>query len=278
MDQHKIGYFKKKHFNEFQQKAVEVSKDFQEDAIHQFRVEYKRLRAYIRLASISVKFDKGVKMNKGVKYWYNVLGHLRNLQLQQHRVVAAFEMDQERPQGYIKALEREISIVKLTFSVKSFGSAVEMNKNKLNRFILVKIKKWHCLKFIFVKLLLVYEVLLNGELDDNDFHTIRKSLKDIFNFLSMEKLSLSEFSSSSIFNSNDDQYLKCLIEKLGKFQDVCTAIILLSAIWFNPMDLNEQNMLLQLKEKWVQEKEQLRGDLVRNLIGGRLINRPHSNP
>ena len=268
MDQHNIRCFKKKYFKNLQLYAVAVSNGYQEETIHQFRVAYKKYRTFIRLVSVSSNSEKGVKISKRLKYWYNLLGYLRDLQLQQRLIMDAFETEQERPQAYVYALEKEISTVKLTFSVKSFQAAVTTNQNKAKPFITEKISKCHCLKFVCEKLLLVHEVLLKSELSDTDFHRIRKNLKDIFYFLSMGKMRLADFLSSSIFNSNDDQYLKFLLEQLGEFQDLCTAIILLKTICFNPANLKQQHTLTQLQEKWALEKEQLRGRLVSSLIGG----------
>ena len=114
---------------------------------------------------------------------------------------------------------------------------------------------------------MVYEVLLKGDLDDYDFHAVRKYLKDIFYCLAIEKMSLSDIVPSTIFNSTNDSFLKLLLDELGKFQDLSTAIILLKSASLDSFNLEEQNMLIQLNQQWVQEKEQLRNNLNSILTG-----------
>ena len=104
---------------------------------------------------------------------------------------------------------------------------------------------------------MVYQILLKGYMDDLDFHAVRKYLKDIFYYLADDKLSLSDIEPSTIFNSIDDSFLKSLLEELGKFQDLCTAIVLLKSTSLDAFTLEEQNILVQLNKQWVQEKEQL---------------------
>jgi hypothetical protein len=72
---------------------------------------------------------------------------------------------------------------------------------------------------------------------------------------------------STIFNSTNDSFLKLLLEELGKFQDLSTAIVLLKSASLDSFNLEEQNMLIQVTQQWVKEKEQLRNKLNRILTG-----------
>ena len=267
MNQNKICHLKKRHFKKLSQNASMVSQNLQEEAIHQFRVEYKKIRTFLRLSSINLSADKVVKMSKKLKRWYNVLGHLRDLQLLHHRVIAAFELQQVKPQGYINLIENDFFKFKYGLPIKSIHTAVKTNQKKINKFFLKKISKSNYLKFVTQKLLMVYEVLLKGDLDDYDFHAVRKYLKDIFYCLAIEKMSLSDIVPSTIFNSTNDSFLKLLLDELGKFQDLSTAIILLKSASLDSFNLEEQNMLIQLNQQWAQEKEQLRNNLNSILTG-----------
>jgi len=267
MNQNKICNIKKKHFKRLEQHASMILENFQEDAIHQFRVEYKKCRTFIRLGSVALGFDKGVRMSKEIKSWYNVLGHLRDLQLLRQRVIAAFELQQVKPQDYIHFIENELFKLKYGLSIQSLKAAVKKNQKNINKVFPKKISKRECLQFVFQNLLKVYEVLLKGELADYDIHMVRKHLKDISFYLSIQKQRLSDIAPSIIFNSNNDAYLKALLEELGKFQDLCTAVILLKSTSLDSFNLDEQNMLIQLNRQWVQEKEQFSKILNRILKG-----------
>jgi CHAD domain-containing protein len=261
MNQNKICHIKKRHFKNVDQYASMVSLNLQEDAIHQFRVEYKKFRTFLRLGSINLSVDKKVKMSKKLKGWYKVLGHLRDLQLLHHRVTTAVELQQVKPQGYINLIENDFFKFKYGLSIKSFHTAVKVNQKKINKVFPKKISKSNCLQFVTQKLLMVYDILLRGELNDYDFHSVRKYLKDIFYYLAIEKLNLSDMIPSTSFNSTDDSFLKSLLDELGKFQDLCTAIILLKSASLASFNLEEQNILIQLNQQWEKEKEQLRKNL-----------------
>jgi CHAD domain-containing protein len=267
MNQNEICHIKKRHFKKLAQNASMVSQNLQAEAIHQFRVEYKKFRTFLRLDSINLSVDKVVKMSKNLKTWYHVLGHLRDLQLLHHRVIAAVELQPVKPQGYINLIENDLFKFKYGLPIKSLYTAVKTNQKKINKFFQKKISKSNCLQFVTQNLLMVYEILLKGDLADCDFHSVRKYLKDISYYLAIEKLSLSDIVPSSIFNSTDDSYLKYLIEELGKFQDLCSSIILLKSASLESFNLEEQNMLIQVNQQWVQEKELLSKKLKSILIG-----------
>ena len=266
MNQNEICYIKKRHFKKLEQYASMVSLNLQEDAIHQFRVEYKKFRTFLRLGSINLSVDKRVKMSKKLKSWYKVLGHLRDLQLLHHRVIAAVELQQVKPQGYINSIENDFFKFKYGLSIKSLQIAVKVNQKKINKIFPKKISKSNCLQFVTQNLLMVYDILLKGDLDDYDFHAVRKYLKDIFYYLAIEKLNLSDIVPSTIFNSTEDSFLKFLLDELGEFQDLCTAIFLIKSASLASFNLEEQNILIQLKQQWIQEKEQLSKNLNRILI------------
>jgi CHAD domain-containing protein len=267
MNQNEICHIKKRHFKKLELYASMVSLNLQEDAIHQFRVEYKKIRTLLRLGSINLSIDKVLKMSKILKNWYNVLGHLRDLQLLHHRVIDAFELQQVKPQGYIHLIENDFFKFKYGLSIKSLHAAIKVNQKKINKGFPKKISKSNCLKFVTRNLLMVYQILLKVDLDDYDFHSVRKYLKDIFYYLAIEKRSLSDIVPSTIFNSTGDSFLKYLLEELGKFQDLCTAIVLLQSGSLDSFNLEEQNILVRVNQQWVQEKEQLSKNLNRILKG-----------
>ena len=261
MNQNNINCIKKKHFKKLKQYALLLSKDFDLEAIHRFRVEYKKFRAFVRLGSLSLDIPNKVKMSKKLKNWFNDLGHLRDIQLQQQRIISVVEMAPANLHGYSDLLNSEIIKLKNHLSEKHFEAAIKKNKKKINKGFPEKISKSNCLKFVTRNVLMVYQILLKGDLDDYDFHAVRKCLKDIFYFLAIEKAILSAIVPTTIFNSPDDSFLKYLLEDLGKFQDLCTAIILLKSTSLDSFNLEEQNILVQVNQQWVHEKEQLSKNL-----------------
>jgi CHAD domain-containing protein len=71
--------------------------------IHAFRVDVKKLRAFLRLAPGKVK----VKLPKRLHQFYRLVGLIRNLQLQELRIRDAFPLKSALPQSYLNLLAIE---------------------------------------------------------------------------------------------------------------------------------------------------------------------------
>ena len=56
-------------------------KDFELEEIHDFRLQIKKLRAFVRLVNTEVGKEKSIKINKEIKTFYHTTGRIRNVQL-----------------------------------------------------------------------------------------------------------------------------------------------------------------------------------------------------
>jgi hypothetical protein len=73
---------------------------FDAEDIHAFRVEVKKLQAFLHLAPKGVK----VKLPTRLGQFYRLVGQIRNLQLQQQRIRDAFLHKDGLPQSYLTLL------------------------------------------------------------------------------------------------------------------------------------------------------------------------------
>ena len=86
MNQEQIKHIINNHYRKLKKHIKKVSEDFDVEAIHQFRVEYKKLWAFLRMISQQQETAGEINVSKKLKKGYNISGSIRDLQLQQQRI------------------------------------------------------------------------------------------------------------------------------------------------------------------------------------------------
>ena len=86
MNQEQIKHITNNHYRKLKKQTKTVAEEFDMEAIHQFRVEYKKLRAFLRIISLQHETAGEIKFPKKLKRGYNIIGSVRDLQLQQQRI------------------------------------------------------------------------------------------------------------------------------------------------------------------------------------------------
>ena len=90
----------KNYYRKLKKELGKVPRSFDTETIHQFRVEYKKLRAFLRMLSVQPVKEKKLKISKKIKTYYRLCGLLRDLQLQQKRIASTAV----KPAGYLRLL------------------------------------------------------------------------------------------------------------------------------------------------------------------------------
>ena len=99
MNQEQIKHITNNHYTKLKKHIKKVSEDFDVEAIHQFRVEYKKLWAFLRMISQQQETAGEINVSKKLKKGYNISGSIRDLQLQQQRIMAATKQELKKPQA-----------------------------------------------------------------------------------------------------------------------------------------------------------------------------------
>ena len=108
MNQEQIKHITNNHYRKLNKYIKKISEHFNEEAIHQFRVEYKKLRAFFRMISQQHDTAGEIKISKKLKKGYNISGSIRDLQLQQQRIISATKQELKKPKAYLTLLQKEI--------------------------------------------------------------------------------------------------------------------------------------------------------------------------
>jgi CHAD domain-containing protein len=154
--------------------------DFKLEEIHGFRLEVKKLRAFIRLLNTKIPEEKKIKIGGKIKSFYNTVGNIRNLQLHQKRVIyICDEMLLEKAVLYLQFLHNEENKQKK----KAAGIADKISYNKFRKKIIDLVPDKLLAKsvqaFVIQKQHTLLELLFLQNYSDEALHEIRKVLKDL---------------------------------------------------------------------------------------------------
>lgn len=265
MNHKQIKHITNNHYRKLKKQIKIVAEDFDVEAIHQFRVEYKKLRAFLRMISQQHEMAGEIKISKKLKKGYNISGSIRDLQLQQQRIMAATKQELKKPQAYISLLQKEIEKLQPELSEIFLEKPVTASKNKTDASIPDEFPLNSFRNFVQKKWEAIYAIIASRHFSDDNIHAIRKSLKDLFYNLKIYEGEEHELLSLSIWKGKDEQYFNEILDELGSFQDKCTAIALLKSYWLNKLNTYNRELLERIKKEWVKDKVNMKRLLVKEL-------------
>lgn len=215
-----------------------------ENLLHDFRVEYKKTRALIRLST-------KLKIPAALKDLYSAAGKVRELQLIRHTLLQL--TTEEKIPRYISLLNQ-----KYTTATEQLKKEAGLNHHnsikKLQHQLPVKLSKKKAAGFVNKQLhhlTLLIQVKKNKEAH---LHEARKLVKDLlytFNILRQ-----SGFKKSIPFTRQFIEQWYVLSDELGKFQDLCNFLLYLKQVSFIQSSPEENNLLKQIKADYLQIKNQ----------------------
>jgi len=235
-----------------------VIRDFDLDDIHDFRVEIKKLKAFIRLMNMATP-DEQHKLPGSLKSFYNVIGNLRSLKLHHQRIISLCEeLVVGKPENYLKELSKQKKYWRKTalqiaedISLKDFENKLVHNTSEnidakvINNFIVkYKNKLEHLISLRFYL--------------DQTLHDIRKTLKDImYNWSYVQ-------AGAGILLPGEWRELKSIesaASKLGDFYDLCVSIQLLHLYFPAQTDQEETAALGKLEAHLQLHKTELKTEI-----------------
>lgn len=264
MNKKQVEYITTRHYRQLKKHLKKVAGDFEAEAIHQFRVSYKKLRAFLRLISHEHKTGEPIKISKKLKRAYNISGVIRNLQLQQQRILEATKRQLKKPTAYIHLLQKEIDKLKPVLLDIIAADPVDKSKKKTIAAVPDKFQlSWN--EFIREKWAAINTIITSRYIRDDNLHTVRKSLKDLYyNLKNVEGVNQYKLS-QRIWKGKDELYFDQLLDELGNYQDKCTAISLIKPYWLNNLKIYNRNLLQRLKKLWIKDKRIQKKLLVKQL-------------
>ncbi|MDQ6889024.1 MAG: CHAD domain-containing protein [Bacteroidota bacterium] len=264
IDQKKVKRASNAHYKNLKALFNKIGDNPEGETLHQFRVEYKKLRAFLRMLS---KNEAGlkIKVSKKLKKVYTISGSIRDLQLQQERIAEASKTPIKKPRAYLTLLKKEIEKLQAELSEMIREKPVNESKKKTDSHLPDEFTLTSFKNFIQEKRSGIEAIVLSGYFSDDRIHSIRKKLKDLVYNMKEYKDAAADMVSAGIWAQKDETYFKQLLEELGSFQDKCTAIDLLKSHGLSGLNSNNQQQLLQIKNRWMREKNMMKKSLMAKL-------------
>ena len=256
----------KKHYRALHKLITIVNKDFETEAIHQLRVEYKKLRAFLRMISEEKEKQEKIKIPRKVKKAYAVAGSIRDLQLQHKNMLAITGEHAKKIKPYLKLLDHQVRILQPQFRDIPLNKTIDKCTKETEELILEKINTIVAGRFINNNCIAITAIITSGNFSDVNMHTIRKHLKDIF--YTMQKLENAgkgiKFHIIEILHP-EKNYLDTLLEEFGNFQDKITSISLLGEHWLRSLGKANREILRRIKDTFIADHNAIKKALIERL-------------
>lgn len=250
------------HYKKLDNYSRKMALNFDKEVIHNFRVEYKKLRAFTRLVNDRVHKDE-IKIPKKLKKVYSIAGELRDLQLQQLRVRESAQTKADTLHGYYYLLSQEITGIKkkllMSLKVARFNKMRKKTGAGIGQgFMMQKFPL-----YLQGKCREAREIIFAAPLSEGKIHSVRKLLKDLFYNLEIYRQE-SQFPPGT-WKEKVEEYFSTLLDEMGNFQDKCAAIVLIEKhLLQHQYDLDREAMT-KIQQEWVEEKISLQELLLRRL-------------
>ena len=259
MNEKEISKIVEERFKKINKSTHKILDDFNEDDIHDFRVEVKKLRAFLRL--LDIKKDGKTLIPKLLKTFYGYVGIARDIQLHKHSLFKYITgQNIDAPEAYINILDDEENYWK----EKAEALMKDNNFHDVKEEILIelphKLNKSIIKKFTKKKLDKLKQQLKTPD-DATALHTSRKILKDIlYNYKYIQQI---PDLPKSIAKENA---LKSLTKLLGDYMDRYVHIEFFRPEYLDKIkDENEHCMLLKIKEIFTRKEESIKQQLLPRL-------------
>ena len=255
------------YFKQLNKHAGKVKKGFTEKAIHDFRVDVKKLRAFLRMLRLRAKKPEQLKYSRPFKKMYSLTGEIRDRQLCLDRIK---ETDKTYKGSKLHDLKKEVKELAAKkddfFTKKEFE---EMEENIIAH-LPVFIGSAGIKNFVQQKKNTINAIVLKRDFKDKELHSIRKSIKDIICITAISASDLRVRLPVSFWNDEKSTKAEDLSNTLGSFNDASTALFFLEPSEIKKTQPEEKKQLLSIRRQWLAEKRKLKKDILRQLSGIKL--------
>lgn len=225
--------------------------DFEEEAVHDFRAEIKKLRAFLRLLNTGLNKDQ-LNISKKIKEYYWYAGNIRNFQIHKKSIS---QIEGDKPAVYLESIKKQVE--SLQGALRSLDSPSNFDKpGKMIRNWVANPGKPSVKKFVHQKADEFKELLVLIE-QDEILHAIRKLLKDLlYNWKYIKP-----YGSLLPVAIATKKQIKELTEILGEFCDRHVGIHLLDTYQLTSSHPADKDILREIISKWEAEKNKLRSKI-----------------
>jgi len=255
---HIIHYYFKKLINYSDQ----MKKGFSKEAIHLFRVNVKKLRAFLRMIRTATEEPHQLKFPRRFKKMYSMTGKIRDRQLCLERIQDNKKVGDSRRGSKIHSLEKEIK--ELTGKRSDFLTKKEFEEIEQGIIDLLP-RDWNdavIKSFFQQKLKIINGVFVKGDYKDAELHNVRKNIKDIIYIMRIYRDDLKTPLPFDFWNEAELKKAESFSHKLGLFNDACIALSFLALAQIKKAETAEWEHLQGMRRQWLAEKRKLKKEVL----------------
>jgi hypothetical protein len=227
------------------------------ESIKTFRIEVKKLRAFLRLISLEAKDPDELKLPSELKKMHQRGGVLRDQQLQQQRLRDAIR-EKNLPHLAKTLLHPQIKETKKTKEKLLSLDEFVRSEKKIRKHLPEKYDTRTIMRFFREKEDVILEIIRKGTYKDKELHDIRKKIKDILYILKLYSEDLRRPLGFRFWTSKELKQVKALEELLGKHNDAHNAMTFLGTKEVNKHEGDEKKLLLAVRREVLSDKRKLR--------------------
>ncbi|QEC40818.1 CHAD domain-containing protein [Pseudobacter ginsenosidimutans] len=219
---------------------------FDMELIHDLRVAYKKLRAFVRLMQ---EEERSLQIPDELKLLYRSCGTVRDLQL----VIKKLKDHSGIIPQFIKGLHHELFTAKELLVLHIEDIAVRKAVKEIEEGLPAELTEEMVRHFIERKVATINILLLALEHED-ELHAIRKALKDL---VYVKKILESDLHFNYPFSEwKNDAKLEGLTTQLGELNDAHIALSFFDTKRIEEAPAEEKTAVQQIRQQWEEEKKQ----------------------
>jgi CHAD domain-containing protein len=226
-----------------------IQKDFEKDAIHAFRVQVKKLRAFLRLLDLTIPGR--------IKKVYTAAGQIRDIQLQVKQIREASE-NTSVPAEYLAVLEEQLQKRMVFFESVAKKNHFAGSQKKLIEKLPSRLPFENIGQFLHQEIAAMLALIKDGLKEDNDFHRMRKKIKGIVYINEIYQEALQARCGPEILDAPAVKKTLALAKELGQFIDKWVALSLLKTGSLDKIGTAERKKLDSIQRRWAAQKQALR--------------------
>jgi hypothetical protein len=254
------------YFQRLKQHFRVVKKNTTAETIKPFRIEIKKLRAFLRLLDHEINDHDKIKLPGSLKEMHKSGGRFRDLQLHQQRIEDAIR---KRPgiqfsHDLVHAAQKEIRKERTSFlSHKHIGKPETKLKEHLPKSCTTATVR----DFFRAKLDHIATIIEAAKWSDKEMHDIRKKLKDILYIIKLYQLDLKKPLGFRFWSKAELQKAKDLEDQLGFLNDTRNALLILDTAMIKRYQGEEKKLLQSLRRALLVKKTRQKKEVIVSLDG-----------
>lgn len=245
--------------------SAKIKEDNGAEAIHLFRIEIKKLRAFLRLLSLELKKGNELKLPPEIKKMYKYAGKVRDRHLHRKRMEAAAKNN--LPQFRSIRRNWKADAGKTAGKKNRWLSGKDLSAAELK----IKKKLPHepgndaVNAFFRLKINNMLTLINKGSYTTGEMHAIRKNLKDIIYTIKLYRAEMKVNLSFIFRDKRGEAMAERLAHELGIYNDLCRDIAFLKNAMKKNDDHNAKKKMQSLYNIWLAEKGKLKKKIVKSI-------------